>query len=126
MQANGYGTLKVKRRNAYAHRVAFVMRFGEVPRGKLVLHRCDVRNCVRPAHLFAGSAADNTADMLAKGRQKAGRSPGACNPNTVLEPSAVEALRQEYARGGVTQMALAQRFGVSQTQVSRIVRGVQW
>lgn len=123
---NGYGNLKVKRKNAYAHRVAYELRNGPVPLGKWVLHRCDVRHCVRGSHLFAGSAADNAADMVAKGRHKPASLPKEQNPNARVSAPAVQALREEYARGGVTQVQLARKFKVSQTQVSRIVRGEQW
>jgi hypothetical protein len=51
-----------------AHRMSWEMHFGPIPEGMLVLHHCDVRRCVRPDHLFLGTARDNTRDMIAKGR----------------------------------------------------------
>lgn len=41
---------------------------GPVPRGSFICHSCDNTRCVNPAHLFLGTARDNTADMIAKGR----------------------------------------------------------
>lgn len=56
-----------------AHRVSYVLNVGPIPEGMGVLHRCDVPLCVRPDHLFLGTAADNIADMLAKGRRHSAR-----------------------------------------------------
>lgn len=66
---NGYGRLRDERRGStLAHRFSWEIHFGPVPEGMNVLHRCDVRRCVRPDHLFLGTQADNMADMVAKGR----------------------------------------------------------
>jgi hypothetical protein len=71
----GYGLLSIRNRakrehyNLLAHRVSWVLHNGEVPAGALVLHKCDVRCCVNPDHLFLGSPQDNTQDMIAKGRR---------------------------------------------------------
>lgn len=35
-----------------------------------VLHKCDVRACVNPEHLFIGTQKDNVDDMMRKNRRK--------------------------------------------------------
>lgn len=63
-----------KRKTASLHRVAYSVFHGPIPDGMLVLHRCDVRSCLNPAHLFLGTQADNMTDMVTKGRNRNGQS----------------------------------------------------
>lgn len=51
-----------------ASRASWQLHYGPIPDGLDILHRCDNPSCVRPDHLFAGTASDNFQDMLRKGR----------------------------------------------------------
>jgi hypothetical protein len=101
-----------------AHRFSYELHCGPVPDGKLVLHRCDNRLCVRPDHLFLGTHKDNTADASNKGRLARGERQGGAKLTA-------DQARTIYT-SEKTQDQLAAEFGVSQAQVYRIRAGRAW
>ncbi len=119
----GYGTYK---RNAKAHRIAFEWAYGPIPKGFDVCHKCDNPPCVNPAHLFAGTKAQNNADMIAKGRAKyvSGESHGR-HKLTAAQVAEIRAMYRKDVRGFGQQM-LAKRFNVSSTTIRNIIIGKLW
>src|ERR1700686_3375768 len=103
----GYGYLWANRRNVEAHRFSWEIHNGPIPAGLYVLHRCDVRHCVNPSHLFLGTKADNNADKCAKGRQA--RQLGQTNGAAKLNPLQVIGIPALYA-SGLTQDAIGHKL----------------
>lgn len=125
----GYGRFGIGTRRMRAHVVAWEMSTGEpVPSGLFVCHSCDNRGCVNPAHLWLGTAADNAADMAAKGRAHrwGGARRGVKNPAAKLYPEAVRQIRHVCANGMKTQEQLAENFGVRQGTIAKVVRRETW
>jgi hypothetical protein len=122
---NGYGVISTGGRPAkieYAHRVSWELANGRpVPEGADVCHSCDVPACVKPAHLFTGSRADNMADMARKGRHRDGET------HKVARITAAD-VRDIIVRlvRGEAHADIADLYGVSPKHVENIRYGYRW
>lgn len=113
-----------------AHRFSYELFVGPIPEGMCVLHKCDVRHCVNSGHLFVGSKADNTADMLKKGRHSHGNQHGllTCgekNSSVRLTAEEVIGIRKRK-EAGETMEDIAKHFGITPQNVWRIVHRQTW
>jgi len=122
VDTSGYGKLSVGSREFdRAHRISYRLHHGPIPEGLLVLHRCDNRRCVNPAHLFLGSIQDNMRDMVSKERQARGENKW----TAVLTAAEVVELRERHA-DGETLSYLATVYGITNKQASSIACGDSW
>lgn len=68
--ADGYGNMVINNVRYRSHRVAYEMRYGTIPKGKWILHKCDKPACVNPNHLYAGTALENNRDAVNRKRHR--------------------------------------------------------
>lgn len=120
----GYGSASLYRQGSIgAHRLSWLIHFGEIPPEMHVCHRCDNPPCVNPRHLFLGTNLDNRRDSIAKGRFRVGR--GERHRSAKLTEAQVREIRQRRELGD-RQEALAAEFGVSGCAISNIHRRKTW
>ncbi len=119
---NGYGGLEVsERKKMPAHRYVCTLVYGDPPHARMdCAHSCGVRACCNPRHLRWATRAENEADKMSHGVDNRGERHGLSK----LSVADVRAIRA--AAGTATQRTLAQRFGVGQDQISRIVKRKRW
>jgi HNH endonuclease len=113
----GYGVVSDGPSLFYVHRVAYEAA-NAPPSPLLVCHRCDTPSCAEAAHLFAGTAAQNSADMVSKGRNQRGETA----PNAVLTLDAVRDIRSNSAPLKV----MAAKYGVAPGTISHVRRRTTW
>ena len=120
----GYGSFRIgsqkngTRKNVSAHRIAYQMAVGPIPRNLCVLHHCDNPPCVNPAHLFLGTKADNSRDMVSKGRQAKGMRNGSAK----LTEIDVMAIRLDHR----PHRAIATDYGVCHGTIDFIKTHQNW
>ena len=121
--SRGYGTITVGGKTCYAHRIIYVLTYGDhIPDGWGVHHVCDNPACINPDHLIIGTDQENVEDKLSRGRQSYGEIHG---PSKLTQEQA-EDIRKIFWEDGVKQSDIARVYGVHQSQVSRIVHGRSW
>lgn len=133
----GYGQISVgtgaQKRRVGTHRLAYEIAHGPIPEGMVVRHRCDNRPCCNPFHLEVGTHADNTRDMVERGRAVRGDD---CSFTKVREAQIAD-IRRRYIRRfekvgptGVWRSnarELAAEYGVSEDHLKVLAtRGRDW
>ncbi len=112
---DGYGTVGFQGRTWLCHRLVKTLSDGPVHRSLEVMHICDNPACLNLDHLVVGSHSDNMRDMILKGRDSKAKITGA---------DATE-IRERYA-AGETQRDISLSFGITESNVGYITRGLTW
>lgn len=111
---HGYGAIRVGDRVMTTARATYLAFNGELERGEVPRHTCDVKLCVRPDHLIRGTNADNADDWKRRRTE-----------HKVLDPEKVVAIRAR-AELGEPSRKIAADFGVCHRTIQKVVGREDW
>lgn len=118
LYGTGYGSISEHGRQRAAHRYSYERHVGPIPDGLHVLHKCDVRACVNPEHLYLGTSRENARDRVERGSHARGQA----SSRAKLADQQIVAIRSMEA----PHSAIARMFGVSRQQVTKIKARKAW
>jgi hypothetical protein len=116
----GYGRIIVDGKVRRAHRVAWMLAYGQPSTGMHILHRCDNPSCVNAEHLYVGTNQDNVNDMMSRGRHVPPR--GESNGRAKLTKSDVLHIRSS----SLSSAALGKLLDVTPQAVNLVRKGINW
>ena len=121
---NGYGHFWLNGKTVGAHQASWSFHNAGQNDGLHVLHKCDVRCCVNPDHLFLGTHQENMDDMVTKGRAAGNTRIGHLHPMARLDEISISEIRK-LSDLGQTNRAIAKCYGISPGYVSLVYRGMR-
>ena len=111
----GYGRMEIKGKCEFVHRISYLIHRETIPKGKQINHTCDVRNCVNPEHLYAGTQKENIRDMLDRGRHH----------KVILTYLDIKEIL-ELDKKGISKKNIANQYKTKENTISHLIRGVSW
>ena len=120
---NGYGRINKDGKNVFVHREVFRKHNPEIEMTGVIMHTCDIPNCVNPEHLKHGTVADNVADMVAKGRRVTVK--GSNQPDAKLHEGDIPAIRLRL-QTNESCTTIARDYNVSASAIRSIEKGRTW
>lgn len=118
LNAKGYAQSSKNNKTVEGHRAAYEARFGPIPKGMCVCHRCDIPSCVNPNHMFLGAPKDNTKDASRKMRLAHGEN----HKSSKLTTAQVK----EIKASNDTCEKVAKIYGVHWRTIHQIKTGETW
>ncbi len=119
----GYGTFIHRGKAMFAHRVAYEITNNVILTPKdFICHKCNTPACCNPNHLYLGTPAENSTDMVKSGRSLKGER----NPSAKLTSKQAEEIRQLYIPRKVSMQKLADKFNVSKSAIAYIIYNQHW
>lgn len=115
---SGYCQIQIKGKHLLAHRVAWELEMGSIPKGLLVLHHCDTPACVNHRYLFLGTYNDNKIDQMKKHRHPVGEHHG----SSKLKATDIYSIRKDLRDDN----EIAKEYGVNRATIYRIKKRMCW
>lgn len=117
----GYASFQVSKQVFAAHRFAWEITFGPIPKGLVCCHHCDNPSCSRIEHLFLATPQQNMKDRDRKGRTSKGSKHHNSN-FTEKEVSYIKFL----LKNGIRPIELSKKYEVTDVCISCIKFQKSW
>lgn len=118
---DGYARFRYDGKYKVVHRFIYETFYGPLKKEQLCCHKCDVRNCINPAHIFIGSSKDNLQDMVKKGRSLTGEKNHKCR---IKEDDINKII--EMRKNKETLESIGKKFEVTKHAIYSILNGRTW
>lgn len=122
-KSGNYGAIYYKGKLLHANRASWLIEHGRLPK-LFVLHKCDVKLCIRPSHLFLGTKSDNAIDAVKKGIIMGRPHYGSDNGNSKFTEVQVAAIKRD-SRDGLTRKEIICKYKLT-SGIGPILRGETW
>lgn len=133
----GYATFTIGAKCSPSHRVAYMIRYGEITKGLDIRHICDNPSCCNPNHLEEGTRKQNMEDMVKRGRSATGdKSPRNLHPESYpvgenfykakLTVEQVRQMRIDYKNNKITYRLLGKAYGITAATAFDAVTRRSW
>ena len=121
---DGYGLFYCNGKSRKAHRVAYMLEYGEIPEGKEITHICNNPACVNHKHLKVDTHQGNIDYMIECGRARHPK--GEEHPNHIFTWEIIKNIRREYSENDITQEELAAKYETSRRSIYLILNNIIW
>ena len=118
LDKDGYPRVKHQGKLWRLNRLIFTYVNGKIPEGNVIGHKCNNKGCINPSHLYLTTPVENSTQAKLDGLYKSGIESGRAK----LSEEDVKELRRLYYEEAVSQDKLAEKYKLSQSTVSAIVR----
>lgn len=107
-------------KNLGMHKISYLVFVGDIKEGNVICHKCNIKACANPHHLFEGSLSDNTKDAYESGllgnmQQKGGK----------VTAKQVKVIRYRLLQG-VSRRVLANEFNLNESAITEIEKRNTW
>lgn len=116
------GSITLGRKKILSNRATWLITYGRIPKGLLVLHKCDNPICCNPHHLFLGTQKDNIQDAVKKGRWLSFR--GSKNPFAKIDESKAVFIKNAHKKYSVKE--ISEFTKISQQIIYRVISFKTW
>lgn len=119
---NGYGQFQFRKKWYLVHRFFYETFYGQIDKDKVCRHKCDIRNCINPAHIEIGTQKQNMQDMVNRGRALIGEK----GVNAKLTWAQVKEIRSKFVTRKYGCAKLALEYGVYKSTIEKIIYRKTW